>query len=78
MDLCLVGVQMTPRKKDRSRGVWWWYIIILLRGSEAKTCMMQVRCNYLGPYLLLILGSSINDGGSGYGKENGQKTIGLD
>ena len=38
MELCLVGVQMTPRKKNRSRGVGCWYIIILLRGSEAKTC----------------------------------------
>ena len=55
-----------------------------LRISEAKTCknyecMRQVRCNYLGPYLQLILGSLSNDGGSGEGNENGKKAvIGLD
>ena len=76
MELCWVGVQMTPRKKNRSRGLGCWYIIILLRGSEAKTCknyecMRQVRCNYLGPYLQLILWSLSNVDGDG--TEKGQK-----
>ena len=76
MKFCSVGVQMTPRKKDRSRGVGCWYIIILLRTSAAKTCknyecMRQVKCNHLGPYLLLILWSFSNVDGDV--KENGQK-----
>ena len=40
MEFCWVGVQMTPKKKDRSRGVWWWYIIIFseeARLRRAKT-----------------------------------------